>query len=114
MAWTEIAAIVSGGVSLIVLLVGTLARETTTELRRRLERAESIIDSQRVLNGELQQKLARVEVRSDGTIEALREIRESMVPRSEWEARHKQTDDMLRQILASLAERPGSSPGPKR
>lgn len=112
MTWSEVAAIVSGSLSLVVLLASALARETSGELKRRLDVAESKLEAQT-------QKVARLEERTTGTTETLKRIEETMVPRKEWESRHAQTDEMLARILRRLdddhgRDRLASSPGPKR
>lgn len=110
MTWSEVAAIVSACVSLVVLLASALARETTGELKRRLDTAERKLE-------EHTQKTARLEERTTGTTEALKRIEEAMVPRKEWESRHAQTDEMLGRILRRLDDdhaRAGSSPAVKR
>lgn len=110
MTWSEVAAIVSACVSVVMLLASALARETTGELKRRLEAAERKLEEQT-------QKTAHLEERTTGTTEALKRIEETMVPRKEWESRHAQTDEMLGRILRRLDDdhaRTGSSPAVKR
>lgn len=108
MSWSEAAALVSTGLSLVVLLATALARETTGELKRRLDVAERKAEEQT-------QKVARLEERTNGTAETLKRIEDAMVPRKEWESRHAQTDEMLNRILQRLDhERTGSSPAMKR
>lgn len=99
---TEALPWVSMALSLVVMLVGALGRETVGELKRRVAELER--------RGEARDReVAQLDERSRGMTASLQRIEEQMVPRSEWETRHAATDATLQRILDALSER-GSSP----
>lgn len=97
MNWHDVTAAVSLLVSIVVMLGSALGRETVGELKRRLKEAEDVIRVQ-------SDSIAKLQERSAGTTAALARIEEQMVPRAEWEARHRATDIMLERILRRLDE----------
>lgn len=110
MTWQDFAAVTSGAVSLLVLLATTLGRETVGELKRRVTDLEKK-DEIRL------REVAQLDERTRGMTASLQRIEEQMVPRSEWEARHTATDNLLNRILASIDARdsaPLLEPGPRR
>lgn len=96
-SWHDVVAVCSFLLSVLFGVLAALSRETIGELKRRLALVESN-DAMRA------KEVAALDERSKGMTESLKRIEEQMVPRAEWEARHRATDDMLTRILEKLDE----------
>jgi len=82
----------------IFALVAFSWKEAVGEMKRRVtvmeERSAKHNDS-----------IVSLDERSKGTVQMLERIEHTMVPRAEWEARHRGTDAMLERILERLDAR---------
>jgi hypothetical protein len=99
---SDVLPVISIAVSVIVLLLGALGRETVGEVKRRVSDLERRDETRG-------REVAQLDERSRGMTDTLKRIEEQMVPRAEWEARHQSTDSMLERILNALSDRASKS-----
>jgi len=90
--------IASIALNVIFALVAFTWKEAMGELKRRM----TIIEDRSAKHND---SIVSLDERSKGTVQMLERIEHAMVPRAEWEARHKATDAMLERILERLDSR---------
>jgi hypothetical protein len=86
------------GLNIILGLVAFAWRESMGEVKRRLTETEAKVSKH-------SDSIVALDERSKGVATMLERIEHAMVPRNEWEARHKATDAMLARILERLDSR---------
>ena len=84
--------------NIILGLIAFAWREAMGEVKRRLD----VVEGKASKHSDM---IVALDERSKGVATMLERIEATMVPRAEWEARHKATDAMLERILERLDAR---------